>query len=75
MNQALWLTTGTPGIVVTMERDWDSEGLYLFLLALFFPTGGLGLPSLAVCIYSVFFIILVNAYILFQDGAVGRVLT
>ena len=37
MIQALWLTTGTLGIVMTMERDWDSEGLYLYLLALLFP--------------------------------------
>ena len=72
MIQALWLTTGMLGIVVT--RGWDSEGLYLFLLALFFPWGFRGLPSLAVCIYSVFFYYQ-YLHILFQDGAVGRVLT
>ena len=37
MIQALWLTTGTLGNVMTMETNWDSEGLYLYLLALFFP--------------------------------------
>ena len=50
MIQVLWLTTGTLGIVMTMEREWDIEGLYLFLLALFFPWGFRGLLSLAVCI-------------------------
>ena len=48
MIQALWLTTGTLGIVMTMEREWDIEGLYLFLLALFFPWWFRGLLSLAV---------------------------
>ena len=75
MIQALWLTTGTLGIVMTMERDWDSEGLYLLLLALFFPPGGLGGYPLLLFVFTLFFIILVNGYILFQDGAVGRVLT
>ena len=31
--------------------------------------------TLSCCLYFVVFIILANAYILFQDGAVGRVLT
>ena len=50
MIQALWLTIGTLGNVVTMERDWDSEGLYLFLLTFFSQGGFRGLLSPAVCI-------------------------